>query len=136
MNLFHRTFTRRARKAASHEISPEDVFLDSQNISRLDLNQMEGQLERPLGKHVHYLSIIVVVLLIGGFTARLFAMQIMDGKDYAEKADRNHLKSTPIFALRGTIADRNGTLLAWNTSGTTTKEIPERTYISLSLIHI
>ena len=130
MNLFHRTSTRRARKAASHEISPEDVFLDSENISNMNLNQMEGQLERPLGKHVFYLSVLVVVILIGGFTARLFAMQIIDGKMYAEKADRNHLKSTPIFALRGTISDRNGTLLAWNTSGTTTIEIPERTYIT------
>jgi len=33
-------------------------------------------------------------------------MQIIDGKVYAEKADRNHLKTTPIFALRGTISDR------------------------------
>jgi hypothetical protein len=56
MNLFRHTFTRRARAAASHEISPEDVFLDSQNLSKLDLNQMEGQLERPLGKHIFYIS--------------------------------------------------------------------------------
>lgn len=129
MNLFRRTFTRQARIAASHEISPEDVFLDSQNLSKMDLNQMEGHLERPLGKHVFYLSVVVVMVLIGGFTARLFGMQIVNGESYAEKADRNHLRSTPIFALRGTISDRNGTLLAWNTSGTSTKEIPERTYI-------
>lgn len=131
MKLFARTFTRRARKLASHEISPEDVFLDSKNVSKMDMNQMEGQLERPLGRHVFYLSLVVVFLLIGGFTVRLFSMQIVEGKEYAEKADRNHLKSTPIFALRGTIADRNGALLAWNTSGTSTKEIPERAYTSL-----
>jgi penicillin-binding protein 2 len=130
MNLFRHTFTRRARKLASHEISPEDVFLDSKNVSNMDMNQMEGQLERPLGRHVFYVSTAFVFLLIAGFSARLFAMQILDGKDYAAKADRNHLRSTPIFALRGTITDRNGTLLAWNTSGTSTAEIPERTYIS------
>lgn len=132
MNLFRHTFTRRARRLASHEISPEDVFLDSKNVSNMDMNQMEGHLERPLGRHVFYLAIGVLFILVGGFTARLFAMQIMDGKAYAEKADRNHLKTTPIFALRGTIADRNGTLLAWNTvassTGTSTSEIPERTY--------
>ena len=128
MNLFRRTFTRQARIAASHEISPEDVFLDSQNISNMDLNQMEGHLERPLGKHIFYIAVIVVVLLVGGFTTRLFGMQIMQGAEYAEKADRNHLRSTPIFALRGTISDRNGNLLAWNTIGTTTNEVPERVY--------
>jgi penicillin-binding protein 2 len=132
MNLFRHTFTRQARKAASHEISPEDVFLDSQNISNLDLNQLEGQLERPLGKHVFYISVAIVVVLTVGFTARLFGMQIMDGEAYADKADRNHLKSTPIFALRGTISDRNGVLLAWNTSGTSTKEVPERAYTTTS----
>jgi penicillin-binding protein 2 len=130
MNLFRHTFTRRARQAASHEISPEDVFLDSQNVSKLDLNQMEGHLERPLGRHVFYLSVFFVFLLICGFSARLFAMQILDGKSYAEKADRNHLRSTPIFALRGTISDRNGTLLAWNTTATSSAtEIPLRAYI-------
>ncbi len=128
MNLFRRTFTRQARRAVSHEISPEDVFLDSENVSKMDLNQMEGQLERPLGKHVFYVAVIVVMLLVGGFTARLFGMQIIDGNAYADKSDRNHLKSTPIFALRGTISDKNGELLAWNTSGTTTSEIPERSY--------
>ena len=130
MNLFHRTFTRKARIAASHEISPEDVFLDSENISKLNLNQMEGHLERPLSKYVFYFSILFIFLLIGGFSARLFAMQIVEGQAYKEKADRNHLKSTPIFALRGTISDRNGNLLAWNTLGTSTKEVPERAYVS------
>lgn len=135
MNLFRPTFTRRARKLASREISPEDVFLDSENVSNMNMNQMEGHLERPLGRHVFYIALVVVTLLIGGFTARLFAMQIMQGKAYAEKADRNHLRSTPIFALRGTISDRNGTLLAWNTvatssSSTSTHEIPKRSYIT------
>lgn len=130
MNLFHRTFTRKARIAASHEISPEDVFLDSENISKLNLNQMEGHLEKPLSKYVFYFSVLFIFILVGGFSARLFAMQIVEGKSYKEKADRNHLKSTPIFALRGTISDRNGNLLAWNTLGTSTKEIPERTYTS------
>lgn len=132
MNVFRRTFTRRARAIASHEISPEDVFLDSQNISSMNVDQMEGQLEKPIGRHMFYLAVIVIIVLVGGFTARLFAMQIMEGKAYAEKADKNHLRTTPIFALRGTVSDRNGKLLAWNTLGTSTQEIPERTYTDTS----
>lgn len=131
MSLFHHTFIRRARIAASHEISPEDVFLDSENVSKMDMNQMEGQLERPLGKHVFYVALLATFLLIGGFGARLFAMQIMQSDEYMEKSDRNHLRSTPIFAMRGTISDRNGKLLAWNTAASSTKEIPERSYITI-----
>ena len=132
MRLFHRSFTRRAREASEYEILPEDVFLDSQNISNLNIDQMEGQLERPLGRNVFYLVSAIIVLLVLGFTYRLFSMQIVEGSVYAEKADKNHLKTTPLFALRGTIADRNGELLAWNTTNATTtkEEIPKRAYVS------
>lgn len=134
MKLFNHTFTRRAREASSHEIVPEDVFLDSQNLSRLNLHQMEGQLEKPLGRHVFYILIGVVVIILFGFTYQLFSMQIIDEKIYTEKADKNHLRTTPLFALRGTISDRKGELLAWNTTGTSTSltEIPKRFYTTTS----
>ncbi len=115
--MFRHISTIRARRAASHEIDPEDVFLDSQNLSSLNLDQMEGQLERPLGKHVFYLIVVGVFLLVGAYSYRLFSMQIVHGESYASKADNNHLKKIPLFALRGTVSDRNGELLAWNTLG-------------------
>lgn len=131
MNLFRHISTLRAKKSASsHEIAPEDVFLDSQNLSQLNIEQMEGHLERPLGKHVFYMFVGLIIIIIGGFTYRLFAMQVTEAESYKEKADKNHLRSTPIFALRGTITDRNGVLLAWNEApATTTLEIPKRSYI-------
>lgn len=130
MNWFRHTSIRRAKQAASsHEIAPEDVFLDSQNISQLNIDQMEGHLEQPLGKHVFYIFVGILFVLISGFTFRLFGMQITDGQTYKEQADRNHFRSTPIFALRGTISDRNGALLAWNEApATTIEEIPKRVY--------
>lgn len=115
--MFHRISTIRARRAASHEIDPEDVFLDSQNLSSLNIDQMEGHFERPLGRHVFYLFLLGIFLLVGAFSYRLFSMQIVNGENYATKADNNHLKKIPLFALRGTISDRNGNLLAWNTLG-------------------
>jgi penicillin-binding protein 2 len=138
MNLFHLLSTRRARKAASHEIDPEDVFLDSQNLSQFDVDQMEGHLERPLGKHVFYGALLISILFVAGFSYRLFSMQIVNGDVYREKAENNHLKKIPLFALRGTIADRNGELLAWNSTvyGSSTEElvrsddIPKRIYTS------
>lgn len=117
MNVSRLLSTRRARKASSHEIDPEDVFLDSQNLSSLNLDQFEGHLERPIAKYVFYFFIAVFLLLIGGFSWRLFSLQVIDGEFYAMKADSNHLKKIPLFALRGTISDRNGELLAWNTLG-------------------
>lgn len=148
MNLFHRISTHRAKEAASHDIDPEDVFLDSQNLSKLNINQLEGHIEQPLGRHVFYFAIILVTFILTGGVYRLFNMQIVDGKSYKEKADRNHLKSIPLFAFRGTISDRNGDLLAWNTfdasvlstetasttiSTSNTKilnDIPKRTYVT------
>lgn len=115
--MFRHISTIRARRAASHEIDPEDVFLDSQNLSSLNLDQMEGQLERPLGKHVFYLVLVGVLILVSAYSYRLFSMQIVHGASYASKADNNHLKKIPLFALRGTVSDRNGELLAWNTLG-------------------
>ncbi len=135
MNLFHRLSTRRARKAASYEIDPEDVFLDSENLSSLDTDQLEGQLERPLGVHVFYATIFATLLLTLGFSYRLFSMQVIEGDVYQEKSDNNHLRRIPLFALRGTVSDRNGEILAWNSTsyGTSTdedlnKDIPKRLY--------
>ena len=114
MNLFRHLSTLRARREASREIDPEDVFLDSQNLSQLNIDQMQGQLERPLGKHIFYIALFVSFALISSFSYRLFAMQVIRGDEYKERADNNRLKKLPLFALRGTIADRNGSLLAWN----------------------
>jgi penicillin-binding protein 2 len=136
MNLFRHISTRRARKAASYEIDPEDVFLDSENLSALDTNQLEGQLERPLGAHVFYGALLFTLLVTCGFSYRLFSMQVLEAEIYQEKSDNNHLKQVPLFALRGTISDRNGEILAWNsaTYGTSTEssvpmnDIPKRLY--------
>lgn len=114
MKLFRRIFTLHVKRKSSHEIDPEDVFLDSQNLSELNLDQMQGQLERPLGKHVFYIAVLASFLLLMGFSYRLFAMQVVQADEYKEKADNNHLRKLPLFALRGTISDRNGELLAWN----------------------
>lgn len=132
MNLFHLLSIRRARHAASHEIDPEDVFVDSQNLSSLNLHQMEGHLERPLGKHVFYIALFVSFIVFAGFSYRLYAMQIIQADEFREKADNNRLKKIPLFALRGTVTDRNGEYLAWNSlyansSTTDTAIIPTAT---------
>ena len=89
---------------------------------------MEGQLARPLGTRVHYLFLVCIALVMCSAVVRLYSMQIIHGDEYKIQAENNHLRTTPLFALRGTISDRNGTLLAWNTTGTSTDDIPRRVY--------
>jgi penicillin-binding protein 2 len=110
---------------------------------------MEGHLERPLDKKMFYGAVVCTIFIVIGLGYRLFNMQVLNNASYVEKADRNHLKKIPLFPLRGTISDRNGELLAWNTldsfitdtassSGTSTMEgtstssvgddIPRRVY--------
>lgn len=139
MNWFRYIFTSRSKKHNLLEIDPEDVFLDSKNLSSLNTNQLEGQLEKPLEKYVFYSTICLVGTLICFVSYRLFMMQIVNYDSFQEKADSNSLKRVPLFSLRGTISDRNGIPLAWNTTsfsqGTTSQElpllddIPKRSYI-------
>ena len=117
-----------AKKSASHEINPEDVFLDSTNLSSFNVHQMEGHIEKPLSERMSFLFIVFAVIIFGGFIFKLYTMQVINSESYKEKSDRNRLRSTPIFAHRGTVSDRNGTLLAWNESVDEKQEIPTRRY--------
>jgi len=56
-----------------------------------------------------WIGVVFLVLL-----ARLFALQIMRGPDYADLAHKNLIRPDPIPALRGRIFDCRGVLLAGN----------------------
>jgi penicillin-binding protein 2 len=116
-------------KRTHREIDPEDVFLDSHNIPIFNTDQMEGHLEKPLPSYFGYIILLTIVLVLSVFAGKLYSMQVHNVDTYKELADKNHLKSTPIFAHRGTISDRNGVLLAWNDSTGITHEVPTRKYI-------
>ncbi|MDQ5962447.1 MAG: penicillin-binding protein 2 [Patescibacteria group bacterium] len=118
-------------KRTYREIDPEDVFLDSHNIPTFNTDQMEGHLERPLPSYFGYLVLITIFLVFSVFIGKLYSMQIKEADTYRELADKNHLKSTPIFAHRGTISDRKGEVLAWNDSAGGNHEIPERRYTKI-----
>ncbi|MCI0389750.1 MAG: penicillin-binding protein 2 [Acidobacteria bacterium] len=55
------------------------------------------------------LSVLAIFLLFG---ARLYWMQVVNHKSYAEKAQQNRLRRLPIKAPRGRILDRNSIVLA------------------------
>lgn len=71
-------------------------------------------------KRVDRWRVIVVFLIMSAvllfYIYRLFNMQIVNGKDYAEQADANRIKTISIATQRGIIYDRNGYVLARNTA--------------------
>jgi penicillin-binding protein 2 len=58
-----------------------------------------------------YLPIILIFLVLA---ARLWQLQIIQGLDYAEKAERNRIRTIQVVAPRGTISDRNNIPLVEN----------------------
>jgi len=59
---------------------------------------------------------IPVLLIFLILAARLWQLQIIQGSEYARKAEHNRIRTIELVAPRGTIADRNGTPLAENRS--------------------
>lgn len=57
---------------------------------------------------------IAVVALFMLLTAQLFRMQIIDGRDYARRAEENHIAVDTILAARGSILDAEGNPLVVN----------------------
>src|ERR1700731_4016149 len=54
---------------------------------------------------------VLAVLLLAVLAVRLYAVQIINGDYYAERAENQRIRLLPIPAPRGSIFDRNGKLL-------------------------
>jgi len=124
------------KRKRNHEIAPDEIFLDSRNLPEFNVHQFEGRIERPISERSVFALGIVFLLLILVFAWRLAGLQVVEGEYYAKRSENNSLRHTPIFPERGVIYDRNGTLLAWNTSAED-KDFAGRAYNSLpGLAHL
>ncbi len=75
-----------------------------------ELTTSEGEISR----HV-YLALLIAVFAVAILLSwRLFALQIVDGRNNSLLANANRIRTTTIPAPRGAIYDRNGVLLARN----------------------
>ncbi|MFZ2038829.1 MAG: penicillin-binding transpeptidase domain-containing protein [Minisyncoccia bacterium] len=105
---------RHSVKKYNRDIDPDEIFLDSSNLPKHNLDQFEGQIEKPIS----FLSLFsigiffVIVILIFGF--RIWELQITKGSAYALRSENNRLRETLVFADRGLILDRNQKVLAEN----------------------
>lgn len=124
-------------KNRSREIDPDEILLDASNLPQFDRSQFEGRLERPISRTAAFSCFAAFLLIAFLFVGKLWALQIRDGAAYAKQSADNALRRTILFADRGVVYDRNGTLLAWNTASTTAPEFSGRAYAALpGLSHV
>ena len=128
-SLFKRYNLFQTKKRSHEEIFPDEILADSRNIPNYDIDQFEGRLEQPISKISIYILTGVAVLVLVLFAGRAGFLQIIGGTAYADEAKQNTLHSTPLFAVRGLIYDRNGVELAWNMPGHDGDiDVPRRQY--------
>ena len=113
------------RKKYDHKIYPDEIFLDSKNISGFDTSQFEGRLEKPIGKKT-FIYMGTLIGFLGLFLVlRIFLLQIFEGEKFTARSERNSFKKENIIPLRGAIYDSSGTPLVWNgEEGRTYADIP------------
>ena len=119
-----------SRKRRRVEVDPDEILIDSANLSELDIERFEGRLERPLSTRSLWSAGVVLLLAAFFLFGRAGDLQIVNGVAYAKQAENNQLSQEVIFADRGLIVDREGRELAWNERGnaTSTNEFAERVY--------
>lgn len=114
------------------EISPDEIFLDDVNLPAFNKAQFEGRIEKPLGVGSCVALGIFFACIVAIFGGRLWQIQIAEGGQYAERSRGNTLKTTPLFAERGRLLDRNGEALAWNIPDPAHPEFLARRYAARS----
>ncbi len=111
MRGFLRLFKKKRRE---RELAPEDIFLDSSNLPDFNKGTLEGRLEQPIAESQFVwlsgvLSILALVLFMQAGN-----LGIVHGSQYALQSEKNRLRPAILFAPRGAILDRNGTVLVSN----------------------
>lgn len=79
---------------------------------------MKKNTSKNMLKRLLILSVVIIFLLCTN-AARIFYLQVVRGEELSQKADSQQLKDTEISAMRGTIYDSEGNVLAqsatvWN----------------------
>ncbi|OGI83389.1 hypothetical protein A2997_01540 [Candidatus Nomurabacteria bacterium RIFCSPLOWO2_01_FULL_36_10b] len=120
-------FTKHAKHA---EISPDEIFLDSSNVSSFDEQQLEGFIERPLPKRIFILVGLIVITVLFLFFVQLIRLQVFQGHEYARLAENNRVNRITLFSERGIIYDRFNVKLAWNEESENSEPFSRREYIN------
>ena len=104
----------RRRKYTLHELSPDEIFLDSSNLPEYNQGNLEGRLEKPISRGSYAGMMIAFGLIFLALIAQAANLELIQGDAYAERSERNRLRPEILFAKRGAIMDRNGNPLVTN----------------------
>jgi len=133
--MLRRIFIKWRRKSARKyncDIDPDEILLDSSNLSKMDVDQFEGRIEKPISPGSLWTLGIFFSLVLLTFWLRVGFFQVVQGTDYAERSAQNYLRNSFIFAERGVISDRTGKQLAWNVVDNDSPEFTKRSYLGLN----
>ena len=125
-----RRFIRKKFAKRAIEIDPDVVFLDSSNLPKFNTHQFEGRIEKPISSSTGILFISFLLLVLMGFSVRLYQLSVVHGEEYAKRSETNRLDDDVLFADRGSIFDRNGVKLAWNAVDPEDNAFSTREYIT------
>ncbi|MBP6974445.1 MAG: hypothetical protein KBB54_00710 [Candidatus Pacebacteria bacterium] len=117
------------------EINPEEIFLDSSNLPEFDTDQFEGQIEKPISKNSIRIAGVVFLFVAVFFIYKITTLQVVGGERYRLISENNRLHHSLLFAERGAITDREGTLLAWNQTDPTQADFSLRSYTTELGLH-
>lgn len=134
MNIFgwlKKKFTNSWFDRGRENIDPDEIFLDSTNLPKFDRSQFEGRIEKPISyKTVSFVGFSLMLIAVV-FVYQLWNLQIVQGRDFAERSENNSLRHSLVFADRGVIFDRNGELLAWNEENPNDSDFSMRKYADI-----
>ncbi len=123
-------FFKREKRINTHSIDPDEIFMDTLNVSGFDTQQFEGLIEKSIPRKTVTAAMIVFGIIGTIFIVQLVRLQMVHGQKYFTKSENNRLHHTPTFADRGVIYDRHGKELAWNVVNTEGEPFSVRDYIT------
>ncbi len=116
------------------ELAPDEIFLDASNQPKFERSRLEGRLERPISDTAFVSILVVIGLVFSGYLVQAANLELVKGSTYATQSENNRLRPAVLFAERGAVLDRNGSVLIGNKvqeDGTV-----ERTYETPGFAHL
>ncbi|MGM0628877.1 MAG: peptidoglycan D,D-transpeptidase FtsI family protein [Patescibacteria group bacterium] len=98
----------------NREIYPDEIFVDSANPCGLDLNQMEGKIEKPISSRAFWGVGFAFICIATIFISKAWALQVVEGSQYTAISEENRFRYVPILSERGFLYSNDEEELAWN----------------------
>jgi len=97
------------------DIEPHEIFLDSlAKKKEEELGISEKKFETPLSRNILIAIFLSIIFFIFLLFFRTFQLQIIEGKNFSQMAEKNKFVIYKIMAERGVIYDQKGNQLVFN----------------------